>query len=140
VVDTDSCCWVSNAIFSFNGNVTEQEITQPLSFFKVVCYNKIILKERFEMGCYVTPQSDKLIWLNTHGLNLPGPLPLRELPSDCSLVCLVDNGPFTAAAICLNERDYAEFTDARDNRPKRWYICENSDLAKVSNLMEYLKF
>jgi hypothetical protein len=41
-----------------------------------------------------------------------------------NLVCVVDNGPFEAAAFCYNINEYLAFTDKRDKRPKTWLVWE----------------
>jgi hypothetical protein len=39
-----------------------------------------------------------------------------------NLVCVVDNGWMAAAGYVYNEREFEDFTDPRDGRPKRWFI------------------
>jgi hypothetical protein len=41
-----------------------------------------------------------------------------------NLVCVVDNGPFAAAAYCYNEREFADFIYWGDRRPKRWFVWD----------------
>ena len=62
------------------------------------------------MGYYVDPPTGtKEEWLDFHGVEvMPGDLSWGHLP-DTVLVCLVDNGPFTAAGICYNEANFNEF-------------------------------
>lgn len=39
------------------------------------------------------------------------------------LVCVVENGPiFDAAAYCYSEREFQNFNDPSDPRPKTWLI------------------
>lgn len=37
-----------------------------------------------------------------------------------NLICVVDNGPFEAAAYVYSEKEYMAFNYARDTRPKTW--------------------
>jgi len=41
-------------------------------------------------------------------------------------VCVVDNGPFEAAAICYSEREKVDFTEPSDTRPKQWLSLPRS--------------
>jgi hypothetical protein len=53
-----------------------------------------------------------------------------EIPDDSVLICMVDNGPFRAAAIAFSEREMQHFTNPKDMRPKTiWYI--NKDLLRT---------
>lgn len=80
------------------------------------------------MGMYINPTdgSTKEKWLLKHGRQVmldearekadfnSGPLP----------VCLVDNGPFTAAGICYDARELEAFTSPTDYRPKYWFLVD----------------
>lgn len=77
------------------------------------------------MTFYINPpEGTKEEWLATHALQevraIPGCFHYDET-SDCALVCLVDNGPFTAAAVCYNNDEVQTFLHP-DGRPKRWFI------------------
>jgi hypothetical protein len=52
-----------------------------------------------------------------------------------AVICVVDNGPFEAAAYCHNLDALREFTNAQDDRPKRWIMVEN--VAKVKELTRF---
>lgn len=76
------------------------------------------------MGFYINPKdgSSKEDWLKKNGSLLvfgPSEFSWKDdvefLP-----VCLVDNGPFTAAGIAFNEREFQAF-NRPDDRPKEWY-------------------
>ncbi len=41
-----------------------------------------------------------------------------------NLVCVVNNGPFAAAAHCYDKRELVDFSIASDTRPKRWFIWD----------------
>lgn len=78
------------------------------------------------MGWYINPPSQsKESWLldRDEPTTKPGQITETHLP-----VCLVNNGPFTAAAVCPNERELAEFA-REDGRPKVWFQISRRDLA-----------
>jgi hypothetical protein len=71
------------------------------------------------MGLYINVPQGKEAWLNQHGENTGSSVPSitpTHLP-----VCLVDNGMFTAAAICYSPRELEAFNQPGDFRPKTWY-------------------
>jgi hypothetical protein len=77
------------------------------------------------MGWYINPRSStKEDWLAEHGTPTRGPTEITEthLP-----VCLVNNGYFTAAVICPDERELIEF-GRDDNRPKVWFSVPRQTL------------
>lgn len=45
-----------------------------------------------------------------------------------NLVCIVSNGPFDAAGYCYNEREFNDWTDPNDPRPKIWLVYEYAGL------------
>lgn len=51
-----------------------------------------------------------------------GGIKLGSAPTDFvpNLVCVVNNGPFEAAAYCNSANEFAAFNDAGDYRPKIW--------------------
>ncbi len=55
------------------------------------------------------------------------------LDNDDALVCLIDNGIFTAAGVVYNVTEFHAFTDPTDPRPKRWYIIKRDKLWDVSD-------
>lgn len=104
------------------------------------------------MGVYVNPKTmSKEEWLFQNGrlvkdLSTPqGRFGEETVPtfesfgSDNLPVVLVDNGPFTAAAVAFCEREYKYFTeDPTDHRPKFIYTVLKDKLYDVSNLEDYL--
>lgn len=54
-------------------------------------------------------------------------------------VCLVQNGIFTAAAVCYKESEWEEFTEADDPRPKMWFLVPVEKLLEVSDLGPWMK-
>lgn len=71
------------------------------------------------MGLYINVPQGKEAWLKQHGENTGKTVP--PITGTHIPVCLVDNGMFTAAAICHNQREIAAFTQPDDFRPKTWY-------------------
>lgn len=96
------------------------------------------------MGCYVNPKNEtKEAWLekNATVIYKTGTFPSwgvifssKELP-----VILIDNGTFTAAGIAYDEREYADFTDPNDPRPRQIYKVPIDKLKEVSDILNYLK-
>jgi hypothetical protein len=60
------------------------------------------------------------------------------IPPGKVLVCHVDNGGFTAAAIATSASDLEVFLDRKDYRPKTYYLVDTSDALKVSDLHRYI--
>lgn len=93
------------------------------------------------MGCYVNPQGmSKEVWLGMHGVYVGLTPPVwGEMPG-CLPVCLIDNGPFTAAGVAYSVRELGDFSRPDDSRLKRWYWAEIDKLREVaSGLDSYLK-
>lgn len=52
-----------------------------------------------------------------------------------AVICVVNNGPFEAAAYCYNLNEFRAFSRPEDNRPKTWLLVSNED--KVKELTGY---
>jgi hypothetical protein len=92
------------------------------------------------MGAYVNhPKLQKEDWLLLHA-NAFGPNPpqWRNVPEGYLPVCLVDNGPFTAAGIAFSEDELEQFSEPSDSRPKTWYLAPIARLKTVSDVEKYL--
>ena len=63
------------------------------------------------------------------------PQPTGFIHGDELLVCLVDNGPFTAAAVAIDKTEYERFMRP-DWRSKTWYRVPKQDLIKVGAIPE----
>jgi hypothetical protein len=107
------------------------------------------------MGCYVNPPrgQSKEEWLTLHGKTvgsihvpdgvgdvsghkIPAGIPAWEKFSPGSLpVVLVDNGPFTAAAVAYCKKEYIEHES--DARLRIIYEASISDLLEVSDLQNF---
>lgn len=48
----------------------------------------------------------------------------RTITADRVLVCLVDNGHFTAAAVVNSQGDFDDFNRISDTRYKVWYLIK----------------
>ena len=87
------------------------------------------------MGCYINPKDmTKEAWLYKFAKPTLGPMPITESEVP---VCLVDNGPFTAAAVAYDRREADAFNLPSDRRPKFWYSATRADLYEVSDLKNY---
>ena len=80
------------------------------------------------MGYYINTGHNigKAEWLiaNEGALELSFvPASLSELPPEMEgLICVVNNGPFEAAAFVYSDRELESFTDPTDYRDKRWLV------------------
>lgn len=90
------------------------------------------------MGAYVNPPNGtKEEWLGKNATRLAGPpAKFDEVPGSLP-ISLVDNGPFTAAGICFDQGELAEFS-RRDGRKREWFMAKIEDLKTASNLDKYL--
>src|SRR3990170_1893636 len=57
--------------------------------------------------------------VNMHGaIILPGrPEAFEDVPDDLAIICVVDNGPFEAAALCYSRNEFITFTTADETGP-----------------------
>lgn len=85
------------------------------------------------MGEYINPHDrTKEEFLVSEGRLIGSPqeaLVGEELP-----VCLVNNGPFTAAGIAYDAGEIAAFTEPGDSRPKKWYAVSIKKLKPFMSL------
>lgn len=95
------------------------------------------------MGAYINPVDEtKESWLQKNATlagHANAPKTINDVPNHLP-VCLVNNGPFTAAGIAFDERELAAFIYP-DGRYKEWYWVETEKLMdpNVSDLHYYLK-
>lgn len=94
------------------------------------------------MGAYVNPVGQtKEAWLKEHGeLVSEAPKAFDERMKLELPVCLVDNGPFTAAGIAYSAGELSAFKYP-DGRRKEWYWVPTKKLMDldVSTLPRYMK-
>lgn len=82
------------------------------------------------MGLYInTEHCKKEIWLAENARPILAPN-IYCGSSSYVLVCLVDNGPFTAAAIIYSEEEFKRWVE-NDGRKKKWHIVEVEKLRDV---------
>lgn len=79
------------------------------------------------MGLYINPKNkSKEEWLIEHLLVEKGvPPTIHTLKSNnlhTVVVCWMDNGQFTAAAVMYSAEELARFSDPADPRGKLWFI------------------
>ena len=86
------------------------------------------------MGYYINPPNEaKEDFLRREGMRC---LPEWPEGNDLALVCLMDNGPFTAAGICYDEEEMRAFNGPSDYRPKTWYLVQKNQLTNVCSERE----
>jgi hypothetical protein len=76
------------------------------------------------MGYYINPTNmSKEQWLRENGVEVPKPIAKHHPAGDELVVCLVDNGAFTAAGIAYDDGERDAFMYP-DSRPMRWYLVK----------------
>jgi hypothetical protein len=87
-------------------------------------------QELFLMGYYINPRNcTKETWLAEHGQPITLAYAKAHPAGDRVVVCLIDNGPFTAAGIAYDDRERDAFAH-EDIRPKAWYLVPRALLVK----------
>lgn len=85
------------------------------------------------MTRYINPRGEtKEQWLKSNAVRLYCIPKLEDIPVEKRLVCLVDNGAFTAAAVAEDDVGYRAFTRADDYRPKTWWLAPADLLLNVT--------
>ncbi len=80
------------------------------------------------MGYYINPEvGSKEEFLEKHGILQRG-APRKHSVGGLTAVCLIDNGPFTAAAIAYCQEELEYFTSHKDSRPKSWFMVPDEVL------------
>lgn len=95
------------------------------------------------MGIYINPKGiSKEEWIDTYGEMLCQPdadviKELRDIADDCQLfeknfpVVEIDNGGFTALAVCWCRAEVERFHDPSDPRLTMWWIVSAKNLKDV---------
>ena len=81
------------------------------------------------MGFYIKgPQSGKAEFLKAKHdcIEIPQPKSFDEVDKDLALICVVDNGPFEAAAYCFSAGEFEAFTLPDDRRKKSWLLMDKA--------------
>jgi hypothetical protein len=84
------------------------------------------------MGYYINPRDcTKEEWLAKYGTRYTSSVKAHTTKDGNAdvLVCLVDNGPFTAAGIAYSDDERDAFA-APDGRPKLWYLVNRELLVQ----------
>ncbi len=86
------------------------------------------------MGYYIETEEPKDVALivKHHAKALTKPV---YLSGDNTTICVIDNGPFMAAGIYYNEKEFRAFAQP-DNRPRTWLSLPTE---KVLQLCPYVK-
>lgn len=67
-----------------------------------------------------------------NGVLISKPNHYSDIPEDSALIVVVDNGPFEAAALAYSEREFEEFTDFTDERPKEYVLLDKEVAHKLA--------
>lgn len=63
---------------------------------------------------------------------IPQPASFAEVPEGKGLICVVDNGPFEAAAFCFDEWEFEEFIRTDEDRTRTWILMPRELAEKLS--------
>ena len=86
------------------------------------------------MGCYVNPNTkSKEDWLREFEIT---PVQDCEITKVMVPVCLINNGPFSAAAVAYKQAEMAAFME-EDGRQKIWFMVPRTRLYEVSDLKNW---
>lgn len=82
-------------------------------------------RENSKMGYYIecnypTGKATQIVALG--GRVIDRPTSFNTISDDDVLICVVENGPFDAAAVCYCESEFEEFGYSGDSRPKTWML------------------
>ena len=87
------------------------------------------------MGYYVNPPKEsKETWLKENGTVIRQPVSYELIAEHRCAICLMDNGPFSAAAIIYDQRELDDFGDPTDHRPKQWFLVNRQNVVSVSDI------
>ena len=90
------------------------------------------------MGVYINPRDmSKEEWLAKNACQILSRAPETHREGDKIVVCLIDNGRFTAAGVAFDERELKDFA-REDGRPKIWLRVPLAKLHEL-NLANYVK-
>lgn len=92
------------------------------------------------MGFYINPKNmSKEDWLRRNGMGVTQASASKHSAGDGGdfVVCLVDNGDFTAAGIAYNdgERDSFLFRDTGEQRPRQWFLVNRKFLKEFCSIL-----
>lgn len=89
------------------------------------------------MGYYIEAPSHfgKAEWLTETFEDaevIPQPEKFSDVPEGKFLIVIINNGPFEAVGIVYNEREFADFTDASDTRPKSFLLLSEETTFRLN--------
>ena len=87
------------------------------------------------MGYYIQgPALGKAAFIVSeyNGKIIPCPNNFADVPEDKALISIVSNGPFEAAGYCFDAKEFEEFSDPSDHRPKTWLIMDKKKAMELS--------
>lgn len=88
------------------------------------------------MGFYIEvpqPKGKAQQLADLHGATITlRPTTLEHVPEGLALICIVDNGPFEAAALCHSAEEFDAFSDPNDPRPRQWMLMDQAMAHKLS--------
>lgn len=101
--------------------------------------------EKKSMGYYINtingvdlPKRAKANALIQQGAQLVFIVPdsIAEVPPGKALVCVVQNGPFDAAAVIIDDRELKAVANPSDGRPRSWLMMDRETAFKAANIKE----
>jgi len=90
------------------------------------------------MGYYIqtpghnTGKAQRICEEHQEAFIIPRPTVFAKVPDNMGLVCVIDNGLFDAAGYCYNLREFLEFSNPDDTRPKTWLLMDKKKAEKLS--------
>lgn len=85
------------------------------------------------MGLYLNPRTEsKEAFLAREGTRIPDEAVSWPAPAGYTLVCLVDNGGFSAAGIADSSKEITRFQRGMSGRWHQWYLVP-SHLVREAN-------
>ena len=88
------------------------------------------------MGYYIQTEghhdkAEKICQQNEEAFIIPQPTSFDKVPANMGLVCVVNNGPFEAAAYCYSEQEFEAFKEP-DGRSRVWLLMDKAKAEKLS--------
>ena len=69
------------------------------------------------------------------GRTVSFPPQFEDITPDEAIICVVDNGPFEAAAFCFSQQELVAFSDY-DGRPREWVIMSRKKACELTGYEE----
>ena len=87
------------------------------------------------MGYYLPgPPKGKVPYLCSMGATLLDASAVTEITDEKRIICVVDNGPFEAAALIHNMGELAAFSRPDDDRPRVWLLMDRAQADRLAGL------